>query len=442
MKKSSTMLLIALLLLPMVLMAGGEATQSEEANLRKAEYQAMLEEAERARQEAEAAHLGAAKAAELAREAARMGAEMARETARMEAQAVRENSERSRQESEQLRRERALKNEEMTRTREELSKAHRELREATREVARAHRSLTRADNVHRVVHHVNLGDRAVIGVVLGEETDRGVKIIGVSPDGPAERAGLEQGDTLVSLRGVELAGGHQDGHARESVFQIMSETADGEELAAVVERDGETWEYTVTAEQREPRSWQSVIRIPEIEAVAEVPGTSRIIVERIEIPEIDEEAIAAQVEQLAERIEATKYVHFSTKGDHAGPHDFEFNLEEFSEFGEHAMREANVWYGLPQAHGLELTSVNEGLGAYFKTDRGVLVINAREDNAYQLESGDVILSIGSTSVDSPADMMRALRDVDPGSELDIQIKRNGRDEALRVVVPENRLGYR
>jgi len=396
MKKLSTILLIpALLLFASTHAVGEETTQSEQEALQRLEYQAMREEAEQARQEAEVARRGALKAAELAREAARMNAEIVRETSRRGADVTRANSELQK-------RERELQKEELARTREELSKTHRDLREATREVARAHRDLVRAGDDHEVIHHVNLGDRAVIGVVLGKESDTGVEIIGVSPDGPAERAGLEQGDILVSIQDVVLA---DNDDAREYVFEVMSEVDDQEELAVVIERDGVSSEYTVTAEIREPRSWQSMIRIAEVEAIAATSGDRHIIIERIEIPEIDEEAIAAQVAELTQHLE-----------------HYEFDYENFSDFGEHAMSEANAWFGLPRAQGLELTAINEGLGAYFKTDRGVLVIKAREDNAYGLESGDVILSIDSTAVNSPSDMMRALRDVEPGSEIDIGIK--------------------
>ena len=407
MKKLSMILLIpALLLLASAHALGEETTQSEQEALQRLEYQTMREEAERARQEAQVARQGALKAAELARETARINAEIVRETSRHGADLQK----------------RELQKEELVRTREALRKTHEELRGATREVARAHRDLARAGDKREIIRHVNLGDRAVIGVVLGSESDNGVEIIGVSPDGPAERAGLEQGDILVSIQDIVLA---DSDAARESVFEIMSDVDDQEELAVVVERDGVSSEYTVTAEIREPRGWQSMIRIAEVEAVAAVPGDRHVIIERIEIPEIDEEAIAAQVTELTQHLE-----------------HYEFDHEEFSEFGEHAMSEANAWFGLPRAHGLELTSINEGLGAYFKTDRGVLVIKATEDNAYGLESGDVILSIDSTAVNSPSDMLRALRDVEPGSEIDIGIKRNRRDKTLSVVVPENRLGFR
>lgn len=407
MKRMSMILLIpALLMFASAYALDKETTQSEQEALQRLEYQTMREEAERARQGAEVARQGALKAAELARETARMNAEIVRETARHGADL----------------KNRELQKKELVRTREALRKTHEELRDATREVARAHRDLAHAGDEREIIRHVNLGDRAVIGVVLGSESDNGVEIIGVSPDGPAERAGLEQGDILVSIQDIVLA---DNDAARESVFEVMSDVDDQEELAVVVERDGVSSEYTVTAEIREPRGWQSMIRIAEVEAVAAVPGDRHVIIERIEIPEIDEEAIAAQVAELTQHLE-----------------HYEFDHEEFSEFGEHAMSEANAWFGLPRAHGLELTSINEGLGAYFKTDRGVLVIKAREDNAYGLESGDVILSIDSTAVNSPSDMLRALRDVEPGSEIDIGIKRNRRDKTLSVVVPENRLGFR
>lgn len=408
MKKLLTLILFPLLVFSATLVADvkdGQITQHEQT---RAEYEAILDEAERARQEAESARAGAIKVAEMARQTSK----------RLKAEKVREESERGRAHSEDLARERVVEEEELVRAREELGRTHRELREATREVARAHRDLSRADRGHQVIRHVNLGDRAVIGIVLGSREENGVEIIGISPDGPAERAGLKHGDVLVSIRGVDLKNNDE---ARQQMFEVVRETGDGEELAVVVERDGETWEFDVIAETREPRSWQSVIRIPEVEAIAEVSGTQHIIVERIEVPDIDEDAL---IERIAELSTTIRHIE----------------IEEFSDLGSHAMREANVWFGMP--HGLELAAINEGLGSYFKTDRGVLVINAREDNAYQLEAGDVILSVGSTAVNSPSDVMRALRDVDPGKEIELEIKRDRRDRQLSVVMPENRLGHR
>lgn len=425
-----------LLLFATALSAGGD-TAAQQQDQARARYQAMIEDAEQARANAESARREAVSASEMARE-------MARESARAVAESRHEKAELSRQESDELARERAIKQEELAHAREELSKTHRELREATRVVAQAHRELSREGKIHQEIRHINLGDRAVIGIVIGRQSEKGVPIIGVSPDGPAERAGLEQGDTIVSIRGVGLAG---NGDARQSVFRVMGEVEDGEEITVQVDRAGQTGEYTVIAERREPRVWQSVIRIPEIDSVAEVhevdqisavDGSRHVIIERIELPEIDEETLKTQIAELTEHIKTEQFLYINTDGEDGEG----WEIEEFSSFGRGAMDEADLWFGLPRAHGLELASINEGLGSYFKTDRGVLVIKAKEGNAYQLESGDVILTIGSTSVSSPADMMRALRDAEAGDEVEIEIKRNRKDKTLIVVVPENRLGYR
>jgi membrane-associated protease RseP (regulator of RpoE activity) len=293
---------------------------------------------------------------------------------------------------------------------------------------------------------INLGDKAVIGVVLGESEDGGVPVLGVSPDGPSDRAGIQQGDVIVSMMGETLADGDQD--ARAVLSQVMEDVKVGDELVISVDRDGVAQEFVVVADKREPFAWQSIVRLPPVPSaphavIAPNAPDALSIIERIEIPEIDEEAIRVQVEKMREGMDRARVLINTNRVTSSGDSDtgWEYEFETFSEFGDDAVREANVWFGLPATRGLKLAEIDEGLGEYFKTDRGVLVLKAKEDNDLQLQSGDVILEVGGKEVDKPSDVMRALRDWEPGATIQINIMRDRKDKNLDILLEERMLGF-
>ena len=337
---------------------------------------------------------------------------------------------------ESLTQSRAEQGEGLERMREELSRAHRQLQEASREVARAHRKLMRAEGESLRWHTFNPGDRAVLGIVLGEETEAGLRLVGVSPDGPAERAGLRQDDVLTSIAGVDLTG---DGDSRAALFEVMDTAEAGVELPVTASRDGKALNLVVVPEQREPSSWQSVIHLPDHPHVAGL--APEIHIKTLKVPEFDEEEWAARIEEFNKKAQEFEYRFSGDDGvSFVLPDEIEVDDVWLSALGENAVHEANMWFGVTPTRGLELASLNPGLGKYFKADSGVLVIEAREDNAYGLQSGDVIQSVNAVDVNSPADFLRALRDAKPGAELELAIKRNRREQTLKAIVPENRLG--
>ena len=433
MKYRNTLMVIAVALLFSSATMAGEspdneaATKAEEAALQaklKAEYEKALSAAEQQR----------------------LAAETAVEKAREQLQLATEQKELSAMQSDEAR---ALYEAEMSEMHEELNHTHRQLQQTTREIARVNREVARArTGGHSASYVFRSSERPVIGVIIGDSDSKGVEILGVSPDGPSDRAGIKQGDIIVAAGGRVLSEIDEEGDAGNGLRIAMRDIKPDEPLVITVERDEKALDLTVVPEIREPLSWQSVVRFPTAPVSPKPPGAPRaviapessITIERMVVPEINSAEMAQKIEQMRSEIEKRRAV---IEVSRVAPVDGEWEIElhELSELGNFALQDANVWFGLPMAQGLQLAEVDPGLGEYFKTDRGVLVLKARTDNDLQLESGDVILQVGDTKVNSPAEFMRALRGINSGDELVMDIKRHRKDRTLKTVMPQGRTSF-
>jgi len=439
MKYRKTLMAFATVLLLGLANSAIASAESDSAEMaEETELQAQLEaEYEEAMSVAEQQRLAAEASMEKAHEQLKLATEQRKLSAKQSVEA------------------RAAREAEMRQMHEELTHARRQLQETSREIARVNRELARASaDRHTASYVIRTSERPVIGVILGDATKVGVEVLGVSPDGPSERAGIKQGDVIVAVAGRALSEIEETDDARDGLRIAMRDVEADEPLLISVERGDKTLDMTVVPEIREPLSWQSVTRFPTAPRAPRVPHVTAtvrsphspdapenvITIERIVVPDIDTVEMTAKIEQMRTEIEKRRALSESSRVA-PGDGEWEIELHEMSELGHFALEDANVWFGWPMAQGLQLAEIDPGLGEYFKTDRGVLVLKAREDNDLQLESGDVILQVGDTEVNSPAEFMRALRSFESGDELVMNIKRNRKNRTLKTIMPEDRTSF-
>jgi PDZ domain len=99
-----------------------------------------------------------------------------------------------------------------------------------------------------------------------------------------------------------------------------------------------------------------------------------------------------------------------------------------------------AWGGGPMIIGgpmadIELARLTPGLGRYFGTDTGVLVVRAPPKGGLGLQDGDVILSIdGRKPIDS-SHVIRILGSYDPGEKLTLDVLRLHRRMSVVTTVP-------
>ena len=286
-------------------------------------------------------------------------------------QAQKEQQQAQKQAQKQQQQELATQQRDQASLQRDLERAREELQQAAREVARLSSEL--AEPIIRDVQHQFRfrGQRSMLGFVT-EDVERGVRVASVTPSGPAAEAGLKVGETVTEIDGARLTDQRPTGAGKQSPTELL--------LAQMANVD---------------------------------PG------QPVKLHVINEAGAERDVTVKARPIATNVFINPPQPPNAPG---WAFGPGNFSFF-------PNPWSQM------QLVTLTAGLGSYFGTTKGLLVLRAPEDATLLLKDGDVILDIGGREPTSPEHAMRILGSFQRGEPLKITIMRNKSKQTLDVKLP-------
>lgn len=255
-------------------------------------------------------------------------------------------------------------------------------------------------------------NKAMVGLLLGE-SDQGVRVGGVTPDGPAAQAGMKSGDIITRVREKEIATGNA-AQALKQTREALAGLEDGDKVEIGYMRDGKTAKASVTAARREAVNSYRLLADGEDIDMDGADGNVKVIIKHVgngAADGVDDEAMDGQVVQT---------IRERAFGD-AGRSRVEIH---------HSLGGMPWW-------GINLAELNTDLGRYFGSDQGVLVLSTDGDALTGVKAGDVIQQVAGSKVIRPEDALRRLRDQPTGSQVAIQVIRDRKPVTLSVRVPDN-----
>lgn len=270
----------------------------------------------------------------------------------------------------------AAENVDRAKLEKELADARAELDKAAREVAEISRQLYGGESgdVMSFVHAGPRGSMLGVNIGGGAPRDEGVEVAGVSPGGPAEQAGIRTGDVLVAVDGQALKRSG-DRNAGQQLVEFMRGVEPGRAVKVDYLRDGKKRSATVTTAPAEP-------------------PIVRVLRER-------------RVGPMGEGVPMPM-----------------------------PMPGFEGVFGPERAFpSLELVPVTPKLGAYFGTDKGLLVVRAPSGKGLPLEEGDVLQTIDGRAPESPGHAFRILHSYQPGEKVKLGVLRQRKSLVLDATIP-------
>lgn len=247
-------------------------------------------------------------------------------------------------------------------------------------------------------------NHARIGVMVQMQADKendklGATIADVTDDGPADKAGLKDGDIITRFNGTSLAGVEADDDDQSGpgmkLVKLAQKLDDGDTVQVEYRRGSDSRKATIVAE--EMKGMMSMRR----------PMTMmRDDMMKTPMPR-------------SFNFEPGNRLFLSEPGS-----GFTIRTDGFGAFG------------------LDLTDLSPELGEYFGAKSGVLVLRTPKDSSIALKAGDVITAIDGRTPTSEGQVRRILSSYDAGETAKIEILRKQKKMTVSYKVPENQVRWK
>jgi len=273
-----------------------------------------------------------------------------------------------------------------------------------------------------------------------EDDALGARVTDLLEDGPADEAGLREGDVVVRFDGHDLRSAlevekEEDFDLDQSLpvqrlLTLARAMEPGDEVEVEYLRDGERRSTTLEARELErwgARAWSF-----------SEPGDLRRHFEgafpdggalEFRIPDKGRGELHAP-EARRFRMHVPEGGRFDVlpgkglRGEMLVGDDGRFSVCPDEEAG--GDRAHVLVFGDTCLGGMRLVALNAAVGEYFGTERGVLVADVHPESPLGLEPGDVIQRIGARDTDSPERVRAILRSYEPEEPVTLHILRDGR----------------